>query len=152
MQFVGGVAREIALPEGYGKLNPALQVKEADRKSGLDALSQLDTAITDATPFIGPGEGRVSTVEQMIGNPDPKLQAMGTKMLLTKMKIDAAIGGARAAASPQILARWDSLLTQKLTPEALHATVQAIREIIGGTGAATGKRIVYDMNGNPVSQ
>ncbi len=127
-----GAVSPVTLPTGMtaGKPNAQVQVKAEDRKRAAAGLDQLDAAINNAQQFIGPGAGRVSTIEQMIGNPDPRVQALGTKMLMSKMTIDAGIGGARAAASPQLLQRWDNLFSQKLTPEALHATVQAMREML----------------------
>lgn len=138
MQFVGGQAKEIPLPEGFGKTNAASQVKAEDRQRALTSLDQLDQSIEQAKNLIGPGEGRISSIEQTIGNPDPKIATLGAKLLMAKMQVDAGIGGARAAASPQLLARWDSLLAQKLTPEALHAAVQAMRDILGETPKASG--------------
>jgi hypothetical protein len=111
--------------------------KAADRQHAIASLDQLDKAIEAAKDLIGPGAGRISSIEQTIGNPDPKIATLGTKLLLAKMQVDAGIGGARAAASPQLLARWDNLLTQKLTPEALHASVQAMRDILQAGQAPT---------------
>jgi hypothetical protein len=127
-----GAVSPVTLPSGMtaGKPSAQMQVKAEDRKRAAAGLDQLDAAINNAQQFIGPGAGRVSTIEQMIGNPDPRVQALGTKMLMAKMTIDAGIGGARAAASPQLLQRWDNLFSQKLTPEALHSTVQAMREML----------------------
>lgn len=125
---------------------------EASKKDALGSLDQLDQAIEAAKDLIGPGAGRVSSVQQMVGNADPRVQALGTKMLLAKMQVDhAATGTVRAGASPQLLSRWDNLLAQKVTPEGLKAAVQAMREILGGMGTSGGgKRVVYDMNGDPV--
>lgn len=127
--------------------------REASKKEALGSLDQLDQAITAAQSVIGPGAGRVSRIEQLVGNPDPRVSALGTKLLLTKMQVDhAASGTVRAGASPQLLSRWDNLLSQNLNPENLHASVQAMREILGGNaGSGSGaKRIRYDMNGNPI--
>lgn len=124
--------------EGTGEVVKAapsagVAVKDADKKHAIDTLNQVDVAIDNAKDLIGPGAGRVSTLEQMIGNADPRVNALGTKLLLAKMQVDAGIGGARAAASPQLLARWDGLLSQKVTPEGLKASIQAMREILGGS-------------------
>lgn len=129
---------------------------EAAKKEALGSLDQLDAAINEAAAFIGPGAGRVSGIQQMIGSQDPKLQALGTKMLLAKMQVDhAATGTVRAGASPMLLQRWDNILSQNVTPEGLKAAVQAMREILGGqagttTGPTPPKRIRYDLNGNPI--
>lgn len=130
-----GEVRPVDAKEITPKPPDAIRVKEQDKKSALDTLSQLDQAIENAKDLVGPGEGRFTSLEQMAGSADPRAQALGAKMLLAKMKIDAALGGLRAAASPQILARWDNLLANKVTPEGLKAAVQAIREIIGGSDA-----------------
>jgi len=116
----------------------AMQLEQSKKSAALASLNQLDKAIEDAKDLIGPGSGRISSIEQTVGNPDPKIAALGTKLLLAKMQVDAGIGGTRAAASPQLLARWDNLLAQKLTPEALHASVQAMRDIIGIAPAGGG--------------
>ncbi len=111
---------------------------EKAKKEALSSLDQLDQAIENARNFIGPGAGRVSSVQQMVGSQDPALQALGTKMLLAKMQVDhAATGSVRAGASPTLVARWDNLLAQKVTPEGLKAAVQAMREILG-SGASSG--------------
>ncbi len=129
-----GTSRPV-IAQGGGQLGPAPtsaeRTKEADLSRAHDGLDQLDAAITSAKDLIGPGEGRISSLEQSIGNPDPRISALGTKLLMAKMRADASIGGTRAAASPQLLARWDNLLAQKLTPENLHSTVQAMREMLG---------------------
>jgi hypothetical protein len=139
LRYENGGYSEVPLPPGItGKAPPsaAALMKEDERKNALAGLDQLDTAISAAEPFIGPGQGRVSTIEQMVGNPDPSLAALGTKMLMAKMTIDKSIGGARAAASPKLLERWDNLFSTKMTPEALRATVAAMREMTnaGQTG------------------
>jgi hypothetical protein len=129
----------------------AAQHEQAKREA-LGSLDQLDQSIDAAASLIGPGSGRYSNLQQMVGSADPRIQALGTKMLLTKMQVDhAATGTVRAGASPQLLARWDNLLANKVTPAGLKAATQAMREILsqGGTSAGT-KRVVYDINGNPV--
>jgi hypothetical protein len=105
---------------------------DAAKQVALGSLTQLDQAIDNAKDFIGPGAGRISSIQQMVGSQDPAIQALGTKMLLAKMQVDhAASGTVRAGASPQLLARWDNILGQKVTPEGLKAAVQAMREILG---------------------
>jgi hypothetical protein len=138
-----GTAAPVVGPDGQPLITRATPgaaqnaTKEQGKRDALGALDQLDQSIDAAAPMIGPGEGRISSLEQMVGNADPKIQALGTKMLLAKMKVDAGIGGMRAAASPQLLSRWDNLLANKVTPEGLKAAVQAMREIVGG-GADSG--------------
>lgn len=106
-------------------------------KETLDTLSQLDQAIDNAKDLIGPGQGRISNLEQMAGSADPRIQALGVKMKAAKMRVDHAVtGSVRAGASPMMMAQWDNILANKVTPEGLKAGVQAMREIIGG-GAAT---------------
>jgi hypothetical protein len=106
-------------------------------KETLGTLDQLDQAIENAKDLIGPGEGRVSNVEQMAGNADPRIQALGVKMKAAKMQVDHAItGSVRAGASPLMLQQWDNILANKITPEGLKAGVQAMREIIGGGSSA----------------
>jgi hypothetical protein len=121
--------------------------EEKTTKDALGSLDQLDAAIDASAHLIGPGAGRVSNFEQIVGNPDPKLSALGTKLLLAKMRVDhAATGTVRAGASPQILARWDKLTSQNLDAPNLKATVQAMREILGGQAA--GQIIVTAPDGS----
>lgn len=134
-----------------------LAVSDKNKKDALSTLDQIDAAIDNAKGLIGPGAGRAGKIEQLIGNPDPRLNALGTKLQLGKMQVDAGIGGMRAAASPQLIQRWDNLLSQNLNPDALHASIQAMREVLGGAPPATTdatppprRRIVYDTNGRPV--
>lgn len=125
---------------------------EQAKKDALGSLDQLDQAIDAAAPFVGPGAGRVSKLEQLVGNPNPAISALGTKLLLTKMQVDhAAAGTVRAGASPQILSRWDNLLSQHLDPQNLKASVQAMREILGGGASGGGLPKVGDtFNGGKV--
>lgn len=105
----------------------------------LATLAQLDQAIEAAKDKIGPGSGRVSNVEQMIGNADPQIQALGVKMKAAKMQFDHAItGSVRAGASPLLIQQWDNILANKVTPDGLKAGVQAMRELISGGTAETG--------------
>jgi hypothetical protein len=128
------------IPSGQGptatKAAPgaAAAATEAKTKTEtLDTLKQLDAAIEDAKDKIGPGSGRVSNIEQMIGSADPKVQALGVKMKAAKMQFDHAItGSVRAGASPLLIQQWDNILANKVTPEGLKAGVQAMRELLGG--------------------
>lgn len=124
-------------------------------KDALDTLGQLDQSIDAAKDLIGPGQGRISNIEQMVGSADPKIQALGVKMKAAKMRVDHAItGSVRAGASPSLLAQWDNIFANKVTPEGLKSGVQALREILKGdstTSAPSGaKRTRYDMNGKEV--
>lgn len=111
----------------------------ASKHEALSSLDQLDQALEAAKDLIGPGAGRISSIQQMVGNPDPKIAALGTKMLLAKMQVDhAATGTVRAGASPQILARWDNILGNNQEYGSLKASVQAMREILGGQAGPAG--------------
>lgn len=114
-----------------------LAQQEQHKKEARSVLDRLDQDIETAKAKLGPTAGRVSDVEQWIGNGDPDLQRLGTNMMLAKMKVDAGLGGMRAAASPQLLGRWDKLMGNNVTPEGLHATVQAMREMVGGEAKTT---------------
>lgn len=109
------------------------------KKETLDTLAQLDQAIENAKDLIGPGQGRISNLEQLAGSGDPRIQALNVKMKATKMRVDHAItGSVRSGASPTLLQQWDNILANKVTPEGLKAGVQAMREILGGGAAAGG--------------
>ena len=137
-----------------------LALEANKKKSALNTLDQLDKAIDEAKEFLGPGPGRVTSIEQMVGSADPRAHAMATKMLMAKMKIDAAIGGVRAAASPQLLARWDNILGFHTSPDSLHAAVRSLREIMSELGEEDEGKAQpkqsglprYDMNGKPVKE
>lgn len=130
-----------------------LNVEEHFKTEAIDTLKQLDTAIDNAKDLIGPGEGRISNIEQMAGNADPKIQALGVKMKAAKMRVDHAItGSVRAGASPVLLQQWDNILANKITPEGLKAGVQAMREIIGGGADGKVEKWVRDASGNMVKQ
>lgn len=117
------------------------------KSEALDTLAQLDQAIENAKSMIGPGEGRISNLEQMAGNADPRIQALGVKMKAAKMRVDHAItGSVRAGASPVLLQQWDNILANKITPEGLKGGVQAMREIIGG-GSGGGTIRARDAQG-----
>lgn len=123
-------------------VRPSAQETEHTRtnKDALDTLSQLDQAIENAKDLIGPGQGRISSLEQMAGSADPRIQALNVKMKAAKMRVDHAItGSVRAGASPTLLAQWDNILANKVDPAGLKSGVQAMREILGGgAGAPSG--------------
>jgi hypothetical protein len=132
-----------------------LNTRAADQTEATRTLNLLDKSIDDASSMIGPGEGRVSNIEQMIGNQDPKIQRLGVFMKAAKMKIDGLMGSRRAAASPYLMKQWDNLLANNITPEGLKSAVEAMREVVGGAGVSGpgagggGKpRTVYDEQGN----
>lgn len=141
---LSGAMSPITTPGG-AQVRPAPGASQAAthaqaKKDALGSLDQLDQAIESARNFIGPGAGRVTSINKMIGSQDPSVQALGTKMLLTKMQVDhAAAGTVRAGASPTILARWDNILSDNVTPEGLKAAVQAMREVLGGGSVTAGK-------------
>lgn len=140
-----------AAPGAAAEATNARTLKETQ-----DTLTQLDQAIENARSLIGPGRGQISNIEQMVGSADPKIQALGVKMKAAKMRVDHALtGSVRAGASPTLLAQWDNILANKVTPEGLKAGVQALREILtpaGGesAGGGTVEHWGRDANGRPV--
>jgi hypothetical protein len=132
---VGGVVpQSTKAAPGQAQLN----VKTEDQNETTRTLNLLDRSIDDASSLIGPGEGRVSNIEQMIGNADPKIQRLGVFMKAAKMRIDGLMGSRRAAASPYLMKQWDNLLANNVTPEGLKSAVEAMREVVGGPGGAQG--------------
>jgi hypothetical protein len=133
-----------------------LALEEHKKQSAVNTLNQLDRMIDQAAEFVGPGAGRVTSIEQMVGSANPKAHSLATKMLLAKMKIDAAIGGVRAAASPQLLQRWDNILGLHTNADSLHAAVKSLREIMseldesGTSTPSTPIRKRYDMQGRQI--
>lgn len=161
IQFANGAVREVPLPDGITGKTPdkAGQKDAADTKKAVNVIGQVDQSLDSVKDLVGPAAGRGETVEQWLGSADPKIQAFGTKLLLAKMLIDKQVtGSARAGASPALLAKWDALLSNKVSYEGMKAALQAAKEIVGaGTDQSTpsagaGKRIRYDMNGNRIAE
>lgn len=121
-----------------GAAQAANEKRTTDKALGI--LDQLDSAIDSAKDLVGPGRGRVSNVEQMVGFPDEKIQKLGVKIKAAKMAVDHAItGSVRAGASPVLLQQWDNILGNKVTASDLKAAVQAMREILGGSAPTPGR-------------
>jgi hypothetical protein len=132
---------------------------ERAKTEALASLSQLDQAIEDAKDLVGPGAGRISSLEQMAGSADPRIQRLNAKMKAVKMQVDHAItGSVRAGASPKMMEQWDNILANKVDPAGLKAGVQAMREILGGgearaaAPAAGGGKTYHLVNGQWVAQ
>lgn len=137
-----GVSRPVTAGVGGAALGlkptAQMQTHELAKSEAQDTLTQLDQALEQAKDLVGPGQGRVSNVEEIIGSQDPRLNTLGTKMLAAKVKVNAALTpSVRAGMNPAALAVWDNLLANKVTPEGLKATIQAMREIVGKTAAST---------------
>lgn len=124
-------------PLGAG-VTPQERTKAEDTKVALTTLGRLDQDIdaADKAGVIAPIGGRIADLDARIGDPNPIVSTLGTRMLLAKMKMDSALGGVRAAASPQLLARWDNLLASKMDAQNLHATVAVMRQMMQDTGSA----------------
>src|ERR1035437_652870 len=114
--------------------------KAAAKKEALPTLSHLDKDIdaADQKGLIGPGAGRISDLELKVGDADPVISRLATRLMLAKMQVDAGIGGMRAASSPMLLARWDHLLSETPTAANMHAVVQVLREMVGGETPESG--------------
>ena len=144
-----GTMTPMTVPGG-GSLKPppaAVLTEDRAKKGALNTLDQLDQAIDAAADKLGPGRGRFSNFEQMIGSADPTIQALGVKMKAAKMQVDHAVtGSVRAGASPMLIKQWDNILANNITPEGLHAGVKAMREILTG-GAASGSRFTIIEKG-----
>jgi hypothetical protein len=138
----GGTAQPVVDADGnpIGPPSSAAERQRAiDIKTSLTTLDRLDADITaaDKAGVIGPLGGRVADYEAYVGSPDPQVSILATRMMLAKQKMESGIGGMRAAASPQLLARWDNLLASKMTGQNLHAVVQVMRDMMKDAGAAT---------------
>ena len=126
-----------ALGHDFAKPDPMqVQVQHAHMAQARTTLDKLDQDINAVSTQIGPIGGRISDLEQQIGNPDPKISTLATRMLAAKMLVDSGLGGMRAAASPQLLAKWDHVLSMKLNPENLHATVAVMRDMVSPAGSS----------------
>ena len=125
---------------GATKAAPGAQqesVWNAKRQDVVGKISQVDDAIDNAKDLIGPGAGRVATLEQMIGNPDPRIATLKTKLLALKDQVAGAMTMSNRQPSPTMLKRFDDLLGTQLTPESLHAATQALREMVGPSPSAS---------------
>lgn len=129
----GEIPKNTRVPVGAAQL----AVKDKSKSDARKTLSKLETDITEADKagVIGPAGGRISDIEQHIGNPDPKLSKMVTRFIAAKMQVDAGIGGIRAAASPQLLARWDAVSNQNLTADNLRSAVEVFKDLVAADDA-----------------
>ncbi len=146
---VGGVAPQATKAPPGAAQDAEKEKSKTTARTTLDRLDQdIDTAASKG--LIGPMAGRVSDFEQMVGNNDPAISTLATRMVAAKMLVDAGIGGMRGAASPGLMARWDKLMGMQATPENLHAVAQVMREMVGGgdvKGAGGGKIRARDPQG-----
>lgn len=161
IQFSGGKSREIPVDDGLTKANPIDPKQAGMKKTGLEAVSRVEQDIdaADAAGLIGPASGRI--YEQFskfgtTGDPakDHLIGRLKSDLLLTKMHVDAGIGGTRAAASPLLLKNWEQLAMNS-SKDLLHGYTSAIRDDMtpttGGATvpAASGAKVIrYDMKGN----
>lgn len=112
---------------------------KAETDKAINVLGQLDSSLDSVKDLVGPAAGRGQTVEQWLGTADPKIQAFGTKLLMAKLIVDKAVtGSARAGASPALIARWDNLLSNKVSYEGMKAALQAAKEIIAAGAPQAG--------------
>ncbi len=102
---------------------------KADARTTLEHLDN-DIDVAERHGLLGPSAGRIADVERWIGSSDPAANTLAARMIAAKMQVDAGIGGMRAAASPQLLARWDSIMSAKMTKDNLHAAVKVLRELV----------------------
>jgi hypothetical protein len=125
----------------------AAATETRNKTTALGTLDQLDAQIEKAKDLIGPTAGRYSSIQQMVGDPNPEIQRLGTFMLGAKLRVDSALGATgRSAASPALLKLWDRLLGNNLDYDAMKGSVQAMRELVGGPGGG-GKIQVADPTG-----
>lgn len=128
------------------------RAKKRDARATLDRLDK-DIEMASSRNLIGPIKGRISDLEQRIGDPDPAISTLAARMVAAKMQVDAGIGGMRGAASAQLLARWDKLLGSQLNAANLHAVAQVMREMVEdndatpGADPATGGGQTIDVGG-----
>lgn len=143
IQFIGGKAVEVPLPEGFSKPSSQERSTAASKVTGLAAVSRLDTDIDEADKMglIGPASGRIYDQFAKLGTTgDPAKDAMIGRIkgdiLLTKMHVDAGIGGARAAASPLLIKNWEDI-AMKGSKDLLHGYTSAMRGDMGNSGATS---------------
>lgn len=126
-------------PSGAHKAAPGAAQEAAwtsKRTDAVNKLSIVDKSIDAARDLIGPGQGRVATFEQMLGNPDPRISDLKTKLLSIKDQVAGALTMSNRQPSPVVLKRFDELLGTQLTPESLHAATNALREMLGPNDAS----------------
>jgi len=129
----GGPAKAVVGPDGKPIMprSPAslLEKQDARARAG-KLLDNLDHYIDTAATHLGPIHGRISDVETMVGNQDPTVAHIAALMLASKMSVDAGLGGMRGAASPQLLERWDKVLSMPVNPASLHEAVSVMKEMV----------------------
>lgn len=148
-RFNGDKVEEIPLPEGTSKPNPVDVKQVGMKKTGLEAVTRVESDIDAAAAagLIGPAAGRFYTALAKVGTTgdpakDHLIGRLKSDLLLTKMHVDAGIGGTRAAASPLLLKNWEELAMSS-SPALLKGYTSAIRDDMGtGAPTSTGPKII----------
>ncbi len=121
-------------PKGFKAEPGAAQAvtRENAKAEARTTLGHLvdDINAADKAGVIGPGAGRVADFERMVGSSNPVASRLAARMISAKMQVDAGIGGMRAAASPSLLARWDNILSSKMTKENLTQAVSVLQDMV----------------------
>lgn len=144
IQFSGGKSREIPVDDGLTKTNPIDPKQAGMRKTGLEAVSRVEQDIDAAAAagLIGPAAGRIYEQFAKLGTTgdpakDHLIGRLKSDILLTKMHVDAGIGGTRAAASPLLLKNWEQLALNS-SPDLLKGYTSAIRDDMTGPSGGAG--------------
>lgn len=116
----------------------SVSAQSANKETGLKAVDRLSVDIDEAAAagLVGPASGRLYDTFAKVGSTgDPtKDRIIGRlkgDLLLTKMHVDAGIGGARAAASPLLLQRWEDL-AMKSSPDLMKGYLSGIADDMKG--------------------
>lgn len=129
---------------------------QAVNQTGDDIIAQLSDPKVAA--MVGPAMGRYNSVQEFIGNPPPELAGLAGAIESYAIA-NMGVHGMRSSAGAEQIKK---LLDKKHTPESLIATIKGLSQFSQhfmeneGRGpaktapAGTPKRVVYDMNGNPV--
>lgn len=132
--------------------------KATEATAAISSVDRLDNLIDQAKAngLLGPGAGRYYNALAKFGTTqglpgggkevDDLIGQIKAAIVFTKGRVDAGIGGARAAASPFFLRQWEQL-AQQSSPEMLHGLTKTMRDSlkdelphVGGTfNPATGR-------------
>lgn len=124
VQFVGGAAREIPLPDGFSKPNAAT----ANRLSSAQAVTQVGNDIIakvsqpNVAAMLGPAMGRYNNLQEFVGSPPPEFAELAGDI----ESFSLANMGVHGMRSVQGADEIKKLLSGKHTPESLIAGLKGL--------------------------
>lgn len=125
IQFVGGAAREIPLPDGMSKLNAVTENRVASARAVNDTGNDIVAQLSDPTLAnqLGPVMGKFNTVRDFIGNPPPQFSKLAGEI----ESFSLANMGVHGMRSSQGADKIKKLLDAHHTPESLIGAIQGLQ-------------------------